>query len=163
VITKDYLISNMKYEKTTGVLSWIKSGSGRKMGAPAGSFAKDGYVNIYVCGKHYPAHRLVWFYFHGVFPTENIDHINGNKSDNRIENLREATTSQNCHNRGLPKNNTSGLKGIRYKKNRWEASISIDGKRKYLGRYKTKEEALNVYNDYGEKHMKEFFKKGEIL
>ena len=83
------------------------------------------------------AHRLAWFYVYGSWPGLYIDHINGNKTDNRINNLRAATPSNNQHNRGKSKRNITGLKGVSYdvKRRKWVSGISYNGIKMNLGRY----------------------------
>lgn len=106
----------------------------------------DGYVFIRVDGVVYPAHRLAWLWMTGVWPQEEIDHANGNPSDNSWENLREATHGENQQNgqRVYRSNFRSGICGVYYKnrgKKRWEAILWKDKKAIYLGRFATKEEA----------------------
>jgi hypothetical protein len=103
---------------------------------------KNKYPRLFVHGKQYQIHRLIFLYHHGHMP-KLIDHINGDSSDNRIENLRAATNSENTWNSKLYKNNKSGLKGIYYSKEtgKWVASIYSGGKRVFHGRYVSKREA----------------------
>ena len=84
--------------------------------------------------KSYSVHRLVWLMHHGVLP-EFLDHINGNKLDNRIENLRPATKSQNNQNKRLYSNNTSGVKGVCWHKRikKWQVNVRVNGKQKSFG------------------------------
>lgn len=96
----------------------------------------------------YGAHRLAWLYVHGEHPENQIDHINGDPSDNRISNLRKATQLENAQNRRRPqKNNEHGSLGITYdsRKKLWRARIGVNGKRKYIGKYKSQEEAAQAY------------------
>lgn len=89
------------------------------------------------------AHRLAWFYTYGRWPTQDIDHINEVKNDNRFCNLREATRAQNMQNVRKHKHNTSGLKGVCWhsQRKRWRAFIFLDRKQKHLGLFDTKEDA----------------------
>jgi hypothetical protein len=113
-----------------------------------GGRAKDnGYVHIKLNGRTYCAHRVIWEYKFGPIPHGmQIDHINGVRNDNRIENLRLATHAQNAQNRKLRTDNTSGHVGVTYKKQsrRWEARIDVDGERIVLGFFLTKEEAIQA-------------------
>lgn len=97
--------------------------------------------------KLYKEHRLIWMYHYGQFPNNNIDHINCIKDDNRIENLRDVTKSQNKQNSLIYKNNKCGVKGVWLHKQtkKWCASIFINGKNKHIGSYKSLEEAEAAY------------------
>ena len=110
---------------------------------------KSRYVQMLVDQKQYYAHRLAWMYCYGTLPSMNIDHINGNKRDNRIKNLREATISENGQNRGKQKNNTSGFKGVSLckKSKKWIASIRKNNKSKYLGCFTDAEKAHEAYKE----------------
>ena len=144
------LISDINYTPETGEFHWISARPKVKVGGKAGYLKKNkGYVYIEYKGKCYPAHRLAWFYVNKEFPIEQIDHINGDRSDNRIGNLRAATNSQNRANSKTT--NQYGLKGVRklpwVKEIRkcWQAQITHNKKTIYLGCYHTKEEAHNAY------------------
>ena len=108
-----------------------------KVGSKAGTVNKDGYAKVTINSKKYCVHRVVFMMQHGYLPKE-IDHINCNPSDNRIENLREVTRTQNRYNVIGYKNNTSGVKGLTFNKklNKWELSMNVNGKRKYIGVFK---------------------------
>ena len=123
---------------------------------PAGCIDNQGYRLIKIEGKLYQAHRLVWKYHYGKDPKEFIDHIDGNKSNNNIKNLREATNQQNGFNRGPQKNNKLGIKGVRKKGNKYTAAISINGKVKHLGMFFTIEEARLAREEAEKKLFKEF-------
>lgn len=109
------------------------------------SITKQGYLQIGLFKRPYLVHRLIWLYMTGKWPIE-IDHINGDRRDNRWCNLREATPAENRKNMGLPINNKSGCRGVywypRYQK--WEVTIRINGKHIYLGRYADYDEAVRV-------------------
>jgi len=109
--------------------------------------------------KTIDVHRLVALTFiPNPLKKRIVDHINRNKLNNHIENLRWATHSQNGMNRTAPKNNTTGQSGVRYikKSDKWEVTISINKKEKYIGRYSTFEEAVKVRKEQEAIHYKEF-------
>lgn len=136
------------YNPETGDFHWkVKPSKRFPAGMKAGANV-NGYIRIHYNGRMYAAHRLAWLYIHGTNPEHQIDHINGNPSDNRIENLRKATHAENAQNRRRPqKNNSHGNLGITYDplKQLWRARISINGKRQYIGKYKSQEAASQAY------------------
>lgn len=140
----------VQYDPLTGIFT--------RNGKVAGTLHGAGYIQIKVDGRLYLAHRLAWMMFHGRSPSGQIDHINGDKSDNRIANLREATGSQNLRNRGKPKNNTSGFKGVSWNSGRraWLATIHRKGSNKNLGYFATREAASDAYNRAALKYHGEF-------
>ena len=101
---------------------------------------KDGYVWVKIDNQRYSAHRIIFYMAHGYCP-EYVDHIDGNGLNNRIENLRPATLSQNKANQKTYSNNTSGVKGVYWckPKNGWVAQISYNNQRRTLGKFETKE------------------------
>lgn len=126
----------LHYNPITGVFTrLLVFGGGRQIGDVAGFVNKCGYRVIGVEGKKYSAHHLAWLYMTGEWPTaEHMDHKNLNKSDNRWENLREATCSQNKANIRARADNTSGWKGVTAYKGKWMAQARRKGvKRGYLG------------------------------
>jgi hypothetical protein len=129
------------FEYRDGKLYWKQPGKSRQMGKPAGSVIGDGYACIRIKYKLYRVHRLVWVMY-GNEPVPYIDHINGDKLDNRIENLRAATHSQNCMNRCQRSDNKSGVKGVRLKKGKWYGSIMFNGKTHSAGYFIEKEDAV---------------------
>ena len=152
----------LNYDPDTGQFTW-KTRRGRiRAGSIAGSLHKHTrYVHIKINGKSYQSHRLAYKMFYGSDPVDMLDHIDCDKSNNRIANLRDATNAQNKINTGPPKNNTSGFKGVSANsdssKKPWAAQIIINKKKIHLGRYKTKEEAALTY----EKAAKELY--GEFV
>jgi len=148
-ITQKRLKEVLNYSKATGIFRWaINKGQKTKYGDVAG-WADSGYTRIQIDGKSYRAHRLAWLYVYGGFPTNKIDHINQIKSDNRIANLRDVTHTENLQNQKLYKTNTSGVVGVHWHKvwKRWEASITVDGIQKYLGKFKDKSKAIKARKD----------------
>ena len=142
----------LSYDPETGLFIWkIDPPRGKShKGCVAGSVAGNGYRQIKISGKVYAQHRLAFLYVYGRVPIDEIDHINGNKQDNRIVNLREASSSLNKQNRHIPSsNNFSGILGASLDKRRgyYVANISVDGKQKYLGSFKTAEDANKAYID----------------
>lgn len=135
----------LSYDPETGVFRWT---SGERAGTVASSLnATTGYVRIRALGKQFLAHRLAWAFVNGAKPSGCLDHINCDKTDNRIENLREATVSQNMHNRGIQRNNSTGFKGVYFHKRaqKYTAQIKVSGKKIYLGTFDTALDAHTAY------------------
>ena len=129
-----------------GCLYWLYDrGSNAKAGARAGRLLKTGYRSIHVSGRRFQEHRLVFLYHFGYMPKQ-IDHINGIKDDNRIENLRKANHSLNQMNTS-PRASGSGERGVRFRadRNKWIARIYKNGKEIRIGSFSTKEEAASAY------------------
>ena len=137
------------YNTETGVLTRLVRTSNRnRAGDIAGWLDAQGYRRVKFDGKTYQVHRLVWFYVHGTWPTDQLDHINGVKGDNRITNLREATNSQNQQNQRKPHSrNKNGYLGVTYRKrlDKWQARIKINGTQRHLGLFSTPEYANEAY------------------
>lgn len=118
-----------------------------KVGHIAGCLTNTGYRSVMVDGKRHQVHRLVWFMEKGSWPENQIDHINGDKLDNRIENLREVTNAENCRSFKTPYTFAkSKYRGVSPCGRRWRADIQSKGVRYNLGRYDTKLEAAEAYN-----------------
>jgi hypothetical protein len=134
------------YDLDTGVIRWIAKGKGMIKKKAAGTLLHSGYLGICVRSKRWQAHRIAWALHHGEWPKDQIDHINGVKTDNRICNLREATNSQNGKNLGLSKANKSGVKGVSFENytQRWKASIKVENKTISLGRFNSIEDAAKA-------------------
>ena len=149
MITQNRLKELLLYRPETGVFTWVRPQSNRvKLGAAAHSVGSGGYLRLGVDGERYLAHRLAWLYVYGQMPDSEIDHINQNKTDNRIVNLRLATRRENAQNVKTRATNKSGAKGVSWDVDRkkWRAQINIDGKRKYLGLFSTVQDAAEAYN-----------------
>lgn len=146
-ITHQRLLTVLSYNKESGDFTWnIAPASAAKKGQKAGSRLAKDYWQIGVDGRDYPAHRLAWFYVHGVWPSNEIDHINRKKNDNRFCNLREATRSQNHQNRDLYSNNTSGFSGVGWheRDQKWRVKLKVNGRVKHVGAFEDKELAALV-------------------
>jgi hypothetical protein len=122
-----------------------------------GAISQKGYLKIMVNYKMYAAHRLAYFYMTGQWP-EQIDHINGNRSDNRWCNLRSCSAEEQRFNLKKYKNNTSAATGVYWYKrqNRWTASIDANGKRENLGYFDNKEDAIAARRVAEQRHFGEF-------
>ena len=148
-LTQDRLKECLRYESDTGYFFWLKRNSNRiKIGDQAGTKQNcDGYAEIQIDGVLRKAHRLAWLYVYGAFPQGQIDHINGDRFDNRIVNLRDATPQENAHNqKQAHKRNKSGFLGVIAKP--WGAfcaEIRVDKKKIYIGSYPTAELAHQAY------------------
>mgnify|MGYP003450174538 CR=1 FL=1 len=144
MISVDDLKSVLNYDRETGLFTWAKHvSSNATFGKIAGTISSNGYRVITINKSLYKAHRLAYLYITGHHPTDFIDHINGIKDDNRWNNLRAATRSENGRNRRLNLNNKSGFIGVCWHKGlgMWQSNIRHDNKQIYLGVFKTPEEA----------------------
>ena len=132
-----------RYDKETGdLIRKVTVRKGSETGQIVGTDDGQGYLKTSIKGDKYFNHRIIFFMHHGFLPPC-LDHIDTNKRNNRIENLRAATVTQNNHNQGRRKTNTSGVKGVRWKEthNMWSASVTLNGKRKHVGHFRTVPEA----------------------
>lgn len=149
-LSHEYLTKVLEYEPESGVFIWkIRVSQAVKPGDIAGSVNKNGYLFIKVGKYIYRAHRLAWFYFYGQWPPiENyqIDHIDGNRLNNSIKNLRLASNAKNARNHKLYSHNTSGISGVSFAEanNKWKATIRYNGKNIHLGYFTSFEEAVKA-------------------
>jgi hypothetical protein len=130
MISQERLKYFLFYDPETGEFIWLRNrGQRGRRGSKAGRVNDAGYAEIGIDGYLYKAHRLAWFYMFGEWPEYEIDHRNNIRSDNRISNLRPATHKQNAHNRLIPKNNQSGVKGVDWHKasGKWRLRVCANG------------------------------------
>lgn len=146
-VTAERLRELLDYDAATGEFTYRVKRGHMRPGDLAGGLMPVGYVQIYVDGKNYLAHRLAWLHVTGAMPERYIDHRDTNKSNNRFTNLRDVSEIVNGHNRkGANKNNlASGLIGVRRNRLRWAAQITVNRKPHHLGTYDTPEQAHAVY------------------
>lgn len=150
VVTYEELSSIFTYNNKTGNLIWVNSrGPQARKGTAAGTVDVAGYLSIQLFNKGYKAHRLVWMINYGEFPDGIVDHIDGNRLNNKIENLRIVTASENSKNTRVSRANTSGVKGVNLNKRSggWVAQIGKEGKHMHLGTFSTKEKATEAYEN----------------
>lgn len=148
-IRHDALLKALDYDPLTGEFVWKVALSNR---APAGSIAGQSrpgkYTDISIFGLKYRAHKLAVYWYSGIYPLDDVDHIDGDRSNNRILNLRCAGTYVNAQNRrGASKNSRSGVLGVCYdpRTNRYRSQILANGVRHHLGRFDTEQEAQVAY------------------
>jgi hypothetical protein len=149
-LTLERLRTVIHYDPLTGVFEWTTQRNNHRAlpGTSAGHYkSKRKYVIIGIYHHNYFAHRIAWLYMTGEMPTCDIDHINGDRADNRWANLRLATRSQNNANAKRRADNTSGFKGVTFNKRRngWQAQIKLTGRNYNLGCFITPEEAHAAY------------------
>lgn len=147
-----YLRSRLRYDAETGKLFWLHSDAmpphwnGRRAGTEAFTYVgSDGYKIGTISYKGMKAHRVIWALIHGEWP-EQIDHIDHNRSNNRIENLRAACPKENAKNLSMLKRNTSGVTGVRWAKRdkKWQARISVRKRDVFLGNFLKFEDAVRA-------------------
>lgn len=136
----DAVRASLSYNPHTGCLTWVRTG------APASSINNKGYGRVKVMQQTLSAHRVCWFLHHGTWPTGILDHINGNKTDNRIDNLRVVTNQQNGMNRKLNENSKSGYSGVSWapRQKAWKVYIRRGGRNIHLGYFKDKADAAEA-------------------
>lgn len=155
-LTQEELRQYFDYKE--GNLYWKTSNCNRvKIGQKAGTLSNNGYVCVRINKKAYKAHRLVFMMFHGYMPYK-IDHIDGNPTNNKIENLRPTTSIENGYNSKIPKSNKSGIKGVSWcsKTKKWYVSFRVNGKQKNFGRYSDIKYAKSIVELMRIEHHKEF-------
>lgn len=144
-------------DETTGVLTWkrrpetnrfLKTWNTRNAGKPAGHVTELGYILIRFGGASFQSHRIIFAFTHGFWPPDEIDHKDGDPTNNLPDNLRSATRIQNIHNTRGHKDSKSGIKGVTYRPERkkWRACLHRDGKQRFLGNFNTAEEAQAAYS-----------------
>lgn len=155
---QQHIRAELNYDPETGVFTWKRARRGIKPGMEAGNIGPLGYRRINICHRFRAAHRLAWFMHFGVWPESPLDHINGNKADNRICNLRLADHSQNKCNTGRRSDNKTGAKGVYWsnRRRRWVAGIALYGAYKHLGVFREFEEAVEARRHGAMRLHKEF-------
>lgn len=158
-VTQDLVREILHYDSETGIFTWKsrKRSGGVALGSVAGTI-KDGYIRIKILNKAYRAHRLAWLYVHGEWPSSRLDHKNGIKNDNRLDNLRLCTHAENIWNSKIPITNTSGYKGVCFNigHKKWQASVTVKGKRLNLGYFDDPSTAHQAYVSAAKSHFGDF-------
>lgn len=158
-LTQARLKEAYNYDSETGFLTRkVDCGTRWRRGEIVGTIQVNGYRSVSLGSRRFLAHRLIWLYVFGRWPAADIDHINRNRDDNRISNLREATRGQNNINSKVQHNNTSGYKGAYYDRRRkcWYAEIWVNNQKIFLGRYETAANAGAAYLEAAKKYFGEF-------
>lgn len=143
MITQELLKELFHYNPETGIFTRLKSVQSAKRGV-SGSKCERGYIFICINGKNYRAHRLAFLYMTGHIPLCHCDHINHDRSDNRLRNLQAVTRQENLKNKSMYKKNTSGTTGVywRERDKKWRAYIGVKGKQVILGLFDNKNDAI---------------------
>jgi HNH endonuclease len=150
-LTAERLLEILDYAPDTGIFTW-RPRPGKRLwnsshaGKPAGQLSERGYIRIEIGGKRYRAHRLAHLWMVGKWPGSSIDHVDRNRADNRWSKLRPATPSQQIANQEPSRRNKSGVRGVYFDKERavWRSIIEVDGRERYLGRFKDFEDAVSA-------------------
>ena len=147
----------MRYDPESGLVVWVKKPTTRspvKPGKEVGSFESNGYrqVHVYWSGERrgFMVHRICWYLFYGTWPELPIDHINRDKGNNQLSNLRLATPGLNGRNKNLLPNNTSGRRGVHWDKRegKWKGQVTLHNKQKHLGYFDDLDEAAEAVEDF---------------
>lgn len=146
MVTQEELKSILKYDQDTGNFFWLKNTSNKRAGDKAGSFTSTGYIIISINKKSYKAHRLAFLYMSGVLPTDEVDHIDRNRSNNKWNNLRLATHADNQTNKLNNLKTQSGFTHITYRviNSCWTVRLGKAHKEKFIGNYKDLKEAIKA-------------------
>ena len=152
-LTAERLKELLSYDPETGVFRHLITRSGVRCGQVAGSRDKKGYVRLHIDGKKYFAHRVAWFYVHGLWPAHQVDHRNGINDANWIDNLRDATNAQNQQNSKLRRDNKARRIGVSWdsRRQKWRAQIRLRKKDYWLGYFQSEESASQAYAEAKQK------------
>jgi len=152
MISRYNLKKILRYHPFSGTLYWLTK---RERGKVAGHIGTDGYLRIRYQGMSYLSHRLIWFYVYGYWSDMAIDHINFDKADNRMSNLREATRNQNQYN-SLARNKL-GVKGVEKNHHKYRAKATYNNRFYHLGNYNTLVEAKFAYDTFAKANHGQFY------
>lgn len=163
-ISQERLMEVLDYNPDTGYFTWIvRLGARTQIGGKPGTVDAGGYLKIAVDGKAFMAHRLAWIYFYGGdISNSEIDHINGNRLDNRISNLRLANRSENNWNQKIKNSNNSGVKGVSWDKGakKWRAQCMVNGVKYFIGRFNNISDAEQAVVSFRRKFHGKFVNNG---
>lgn len=150
--------SEFRYNAKTGLLWWRKPRQGRRPNAPAGRRRDNRHVTVSLDRKAYQVPHIIWLLKTGKWPSKQIDHKNTVRWDNRWNNLREATGTQNHANSSRRRDNTSGFKGVSWHapRKKWRARVMVERKEIHLGLFNSKRLACAAYIKAAKKHFGEF-------
>lgn len=143
MLTQKRLKQLLSYDPKTGLFTRISSPKKHRIGTIPGARNTQGHIQIRVDGPLYLAHRLVWLYVYGRFPKDQLDHINGNRTDNRLKNLREVNQKQNTENQKLHGRNISGYRGVAWSSShgKWRADVTHHYAHYFVGLFSCPKEA----------------------
>lgn len=158
MITQAILKSLLHYSPATGEFTWLVARGMQKPGKKAGFVDQDGYVKIRIFKRNYSAGPLAYLYMMGEWPAVQVDHKNRKGCDDRWENIRPATSSQNIANTSLHRDSRTGFKGVtkRGRYNKWRARIVVRGREMHLGMFDSAEAASKAYITAAQKYFGEF-------
>lgn len=144
LITQERLQSLLTYDPDTGKFTSRVRRKMHRVGDKVGTVSAGGYLRCMLDRRTYAMHNLAWLHEHGFWPSGQLDHINHDRTDNRIANLRDVSCQENHHNRARKTRSASGYLGVTWHKRdqRWQAHIEVNGKAKYLGQYRELNAAL---------------------
>lgn len=150
MITQNAVKRLFNYNELTGELSFIETkGKGKRKDKKVGCINNAGYLVVWADNKLHQSHRLIWLHYYGRLPKNGIDHINGDKLDNRIKNLRDVSQGDNTKNRRKSKNNKSGFNGVFWDGTlkKWRARVNVNKKIINLGCFNDKSKAISARKD----------------
>ena len=145
----------LTYNPDTGLFKWLEDNHRKKKGWFSGTDLGNGYLVIKINNKVVRTHRLAWYLMNGAWPKQQIDHIDGNNSNNKLSNLRDVSPAENSQNRRKVRpDSKTGVLGVSYRRERYVANIKINGERKCLGTFDTPEQSHQAYLEAKRKYHK---------